>query len=60
MQTAEGYYWVKVRTDDDWQVARWNGTDWFYCGVGEGYSEANAIVGPKIAPPPAFHQIWKV
>lgn len=24
-----GFYWVKVRADHDWEIARWDGTHWF-------------------------------
>lgn len=51
MNREPGYYWVKIWRGRDWQIARWNGTDWFFCGSEEDWPDDNIEVGPKIEPP---------
>lgn len=50
----DGYYWVRLTPRRDWEVAYWNGGDWFPAmdhgqwSLKDGYFE---IVGPRIPEP---------
>jgi hypothetical protein len=53
---TEGFYWVKVQKDFDWEVASWNELErrWYFCGEGDENSAPESevvVVGPRIREP---------
>lgn len=39
MKREEGYYWVKVFNDDDWEIAYYSHRGFLFVGDEEDYSE---------------------
>ena len=56
MGRKEGYYWIRLKAysfygiNEDWQLARWNGDDWYITGLDVPFKDKDVLeIGELIA-----------